>query len=198
MKNIRRARWSEELIGEKLQECVLALGIDRMPTRSEIDKYCGDYALSNKVDKTYGYYGWAKKLGLEMKKSDTETGKFGEAYAAQWLTHRGYKVERMTTRHPYDLLINGTIKADVKYSHLYKTKEGFAFYSFRLEKIYPTCDVYLAISEDPHGNKAVYIIPAKNVKQKQMSMGQKSSKYDKYLNRTDILDRLLQAYSDVG
>ena len=52
----------------------------------------------------------------------------------------GYQVQKMTTKHPYDLLINDNVKIDVKVSRCCNNN-GFKFYSFNLERKYHNCDI---------------------------------------------------------
>ena len=73
--------WTNELVSQKIMDAVKALNINHMPTRSEIHNFYGNDALTNKISKTLGYYGWAKKLGLPLKHNDTLTGKLGEKQA---------------------------------------------------------------------------------------------------------------------
>lgn len=78
---------------------------------------------------------------------------------------------------------------------MYKGDAG-NFYSFNLEKRFPTCDIYalLTISED----KKVYIVPAKNAMQTQISIGENESIYHKYLNQIDIVNDYVNAFQSIG
>lgn len=194
--NIQR-RWTEEKIQNQILLCVNELGLNRMPSKKEIETYFGDFALSNKISKGKGFYGWAKELNLPLKESDTLTGKIGESVARVYLEQNGFQVEQMSMKYPYDFLVNDVVKVDVKYSQLYK-KSKFGFYSFRLEKEYPTCDIYLLISYSPKGEHTFFIVPSKNVMQKQISIGEHSSIYHRYINRLDILKQYETAIKAVG
>ena len=188
--------WSDALIESKILECKEGLNLNRMPSANEMAKYFGNYALSNKISKGIGFYGWSVNLGLPMKLSETQTGKNGEAIAAKELEQLGYCVERMTTGYPYDLMVNAVVKVDVKFSNLYHGVNG-DFYSFRLNKAYPTCDVYILIANDDNGNKKLYVVPSKDVHQKQVSIGSGHSVYEKYLGRLDFLDAYEKAFKEV-
>ncbi len=181
-----RQKWTEEKIKEQLLYCINGLDLHRMPSKQEVDRYFGNYALSNKITKGKGFYGWAKELQLPLKSSDTLTGKAGEAIAKAYLEKNGFMVEQMSMRHPYDFLVNDVVKVDVKYSHLYQT-DKWGFYSFRLEKKYPTCDVYLLISDSPKGEHTFFVVPAKDVMQTQISIGEHMSSYHRYIGRLDVL-----------
>ena len=44
-------RWTDEIIKNKILEVVKFYNLDRMPTRSEVEVYFGDYSLSNAIDR---------------------------------------------------------------------------------------------------------------------------------------------------
>lgn len=191
--------WTDELIESMIIECKDGMGIARMPSRAEIKSYFGDDCLTNKISKTYGYYGWAERLGLSMKGSDTQTGKIGERFARKWLEEHGLDVQQMTTNYPYDLYVNGCVKVDVKYSHLYSPKgASFAFYSFRLGKEIPTCDIYLLIAQDKENTRRYFVVPSREAQQKQISIGEKKSVYYKYENRIDIILDYEAAFKNIA
>jgi len=181
--------WTEELIEKEILEIVDTLNERRMPTRKEAFSFCGDQRLTNKISKTIGYYGWAEKLGLAIKSSNTLTGKIFESYAANLLADNGHCVEHMPTNYPYDLLVDGSVRVDVKFSELLRSKSGYGYFSFSLRKKYPTCDIYLLIADDG-SEKDVYIIPAMSVVQTQISMGEHYSTYRRYIDRFDYIDKI--------
>lgn len=162
-----------------------------MPTRAEIRNFIGDDRLTNKISKTLGYYGWAAKLNLKVQENDTRKGKMGEEFAAALLEARGYSVLQMPQNYPYDLLVNDFVKIDVKFSNLYHGIAG-NFYSFALRKKYPTCDIYLLIANGDEQQKSIYILPSKNAIQTQISIGERTSIYDKYCNRYETIDQFLK------
>ena len=129
--------WTNELIKESIMDVVNTLQINHMPTRTEIRDFYGNDALTNRISKTFGYYGWAKRIGMPVKINDTLTGKISEKLAADILTQHGYEPMQMAQNYAYDLLVNCAVKIDVKYSNLYHGEQG-NFYSFALRKKYPT------------------------------------------------------------
>lgn len=68
-------RWDEEEIKRSVLEIVEKMGMDRMPSRSEIEEYTGNTALASKLARGGGIYHYAKLLGLQIKKSETLFGK---------------------------------------------------------------------------------------------------------------------------
>lgn len=189
--------WTENLIKENIMSVVKILNISHMPTRSEIRGVTGNDALTNKISKTDGYYGWAEKLNLPIKNNDTLTGKLGEKMAAELLKSRGYEVLQMSQNYPFDLLVNQSVKIDVKYANLYHGDKG-SFYSYGLAKKYPTCDIYLLISSDDENKQAIFVIPSRDVMQLQISIGEHSSIYHKYLDRYDVIDQYLKLYAEIA
>lgn len=189
--------WTQELIEQKIMEVVHGLEIVYMPTRSQIHEYFGNSALTDKISKSLGYYGWAKKLNLPIKSSETTTGKRGEAFVANILSEKGYLVERMQQNYPYDLFVNNCIKVDVKYSNLFHGSNG-SFYAFGLAKKYPTCDIYILVANDDSDKKSIYVLPSKNAMQKQISIGEHTSVYSKYQDKYEYIDRMIALVSKIA
>ncbi|QIB68245.1 hypothetical protein Ami103574_02475 [Aminipila butyrica] len=184
-------RWNKELIVSGIMEIKKYYGLDRMPTRKEIENFCMDTALTNKISKTGGFAQYAKELGLEIKESESKLGIYFENYVLKLLQRRGYDVELTTIRYPYDLLVNGRVKIDVKVSRSIVNKAG-EYYTFNLEKKQQTCDVYIAVCiNNSKEVQKVYVIPANVMKGKtQLSIGLNNSKYDCYLNKYRIIRTL--------
>ena len=60
-------RWTDEEITEKIIEIVKFSHLDRMPTRKEVEQYCGDTSLTNAVTRrTGGWYALAEKMRLPI------------------------------------------------------------------------------------------------------------------------------------
>lgn len=179
--------WNDDLIKERILEVVENLKLDRMPSRQEVIQYYNNSALAAKVGKeSGGWYKWAKKLNLSIKKSETGLGKQYEKKAFETLSNKGFAVEQMSQNFPYDLLVNDCVKIDVKTSHIYKGVNG-NFYTYNLEKSRSTCDIYLlyAMGED---NDVVYIVPSVFVpKNTQNSIGECNSKYHKFIDKWDYV-----------
>ena len=100
-------KWDDNRIKSELKNVMAALGIDRMPSRTEMDSVTHNTALSNKVMKTGGIRYWAENLGLELKNSETTLGNNYEYLAMNLLTNKGYKVNKMTTSQLYAYMEHG-------------------------------------------------------------------------------------------
>lgn len=189
-------RWNEEKIGQGILEVMEVLGVDRMPSSSEVVSVKGNYALSNKIAKTGGYYHWAKKLSLDIKKTETSFGFLYEQKVKDKLEKLGFKVEGMSVKHPYDLLVNDNIKIDVKVAKPCTSEVG-TFHTFNLEKRNPTCDIYVAITlTDSNQIERSFVIPSKYLKITQLSVG-KVSMYDKYIDKWDYIKKYDEFYESV-
>ncbi|RDY22860.1 hypothetical protein CHF27_011100 [Romboutsia maritimum] len=190
-------KWTDEKIEREIKNVIKTLNIDRMPSTSEIKKATNNYGLGIKITRSGGVRYWADKLGLELKNSETKFGNEWEFNMKKELEGKGYIVEKMSTKHPYDLLVNDNIKIDVKVSRYYH-KDNFKFYSFNLEKKYHNCDIFIfvGLKDGKEEIERLFIIPSKYLMGiKQLSIGTQS-KYDKYQNRWDYIEKYSEFYAE--
>ena len=190
--------WTNEMIEADILEVSRHIGNNLMPTRTDIHDFYGNDRLTNKISKTLGYYGWAKKLGLTVQDNDTSKAKKVEREVCELLSSKGFSVEMMLQNYPYDLLVDGILKIDVKVSALYKSPQMCEFYSFALRKKKPTCDIYILVARDGGNADKFYVIPSFKVQQLQISIGKHQSKYDIYLNKFSILDEYLHRVKTIS
>ncbi|MCA1029311.1 hypothetical protein LCM23_25190 [Cytobacillus kochii] len=189
-----RIRWNDELIKSELKKCISYLQIDRMPTASELITL-GRNDLHCKISKTKKYSGWAKEIGLEMKSSETTKGNTYEFYILEKIKEisSGFSVKKMSTKHPYDLLVNDCVKVDVKVCKAHN-HFGSRAHTFGINKKYATCDIYVCIALDEHDIVENYfIIPAARLQLTTLNIGT-DSKYNMYKNRWDILCNFVRYY----
>lgn len=190
--------WTEEKIKSAVFEVVEKLKLDRMPSKPEIEKYYGDYALTGKLKDSGGMYHYAKLYGLPIKESDTYFGIQYEQLANDILTKKGYDAELTSVLFPYDILVNKRVKIDVKVGRTLNSG-NINYYKFRFGKAKQTCDVYVAIAlnTDESINK-IYIIPASAVSGKtQLTIGYKTSKYDRYIDRWDYIKTIDNIFKSI-
>lgn len=186
--------WNEELIEEKILEVANTFSPVRMPTNSEICSYYGNTALSNKICKSGGFGEWSKRLGLPQKHSETSIGIIGETDIKKCLQDIGFEVETTSPRHPYDLLVNGCVKIDVKTANTSFVRNS-PVHSYRIAKKHQTCDFYIFYELDT-GKK--YVVPSHRCSgQKQVDMGNESTKYRLYLNAFYLIDNFEDVYSSM-
>lgn len=185
-------RWSDESIKAAVKEVMSALELERMPSRSECLRYFQNGSLCNAISKRKGgWYGLADEMNLPIKDSDTWLGKRQERIVAEMLREKGFGVEQMSQNFPYDLLVDDYIKVDVKASRLYRGKLG-NFYSFNLEKRFATCDIYVLLAlTDSNEIARTFIVPSKFVmKNTQISIGEITSKYDRFEDKWEHFDAM--------
>lgn len=189
--------WTNEKIKEEIIKVMKALNIERMPSNSEIKLITKSTALANKISKTGGFYYWADMLGIPIKESETSMGLEYEMLVKRSLENMGYKVDKMQTRHPYDLLANDAIKIDVKVStYFYGVDESYKSHSFNLGKKSHNCDIFILIGLDDNKNIVKFlVIPSKMLMGiKQVCIGE-ISKYDKYHNAFEYIAQYNSFYN---
>lgn len=187
---------TEEVIREEILDSISILGLSRMPTTSEL-RDIGRGRLHTRIGKSKGYSGWSEDLGIPLKSGTTTTGNKFEKVVALKLESIGYEVERMTTKHPYDLLVNSAVKIDVKSANIYYNK-GFKTHTFNLSKKNPTCDIYVLIALDENGEvEKELVVPSHFVNQRVIAIGVDSI-YDKYHERYDFVQQYSDFYKSVA
>lgn len=174
---------------KRICDLVKSMGINRMPTRTEVSKFTGNESLCNRIMRSGGFKAWAERLNLKFKNCETYFGNKYEELAAFRLKTWFKDVKRTPVKFPYDIVVNGRTKIDVKASRLYKGKTG-NYYTFNLESKYPKCDFYVAYClDDKDIIKKVLVIPACVMAGKsQLSVGENSI-YDKYNFGWDLIEK---------
>lgn len=190
-------RYTDKMIENEIIEVMRALNIKRMPSGNEIVAVTQSHSLPNKISRSGGYKYWAKRLGLDMKNSETNLGQKYEFIIKDILESKGYKVDKMTTGHPYDLLVNNNIKIDVKVSNYYHG-DTYKYHTFGLGKKYHNCDIFICVGINEEENiEKILIIPSKFLMNiKQLSVGIKSE-YDKYNEAWEYLDKYDRFYKEL-
>lgn len=181
-------KWTPELIESELRKCIESLMLDRMPTAAELREQLGRNDLHVQVGRTKKYSGWAAHLGLSLKSCETHMGNSYENKVGSLLVSKGYEVESMTTKHPYDLLVNGTVKIDVKVA-----KPNYHFkvrcHTFGVNKKEQTCDVYIcvAINEQSETEK-IFVIPSHMAQVKTLNVCNES-KYNRFIDAWHYIEQ---------
>ena len=187
-------KWTEEMIAEGITRIANCYHPKRMPTNREVILYEGNHKLANAIQKNGGYEYWAKRLGLEQHYSETILGTFGENYIANTLALMGFAVETTSTKHPYDLLIDGCVKVDVKTANTSYVR-GCPIHAYRLAKRQQTCDFYIFYEAD---TERVYVVPSHRCNgQTQVEMGEDSKLYSKYLGAYHLLAETSDLYQSM-
>ena len=192
-------KWTDDAIEQGLLTAVSEMGLERMPSKQEVDQFYGNSCLTNAVSKKVGWYKLAQRLGLPVKESETYFGKKQEQFVQEELISMGFEVRRMPQNFPYDLLVEDSVKIDVKSSRLYKGSGG-SFYSFNLEKPFCTCDIYvMRLLDDANTLKDTLIIPSKDIPTNtRVSVGASTSKYYRYRGRWDYIEEYCSFFHSVN
>lgn len=189
-------KWSEKLVKNSIVGCMNHLGLSRMPTLDEMQGYTGDSSLSNAVSHYGGTRKFSKEIGTSLKTGDTINGWGAEKVVCNMLKKQGYRVERMSTGENFDLLVNEVVKIDVKSGRQYLL-DRYKVTTFGINNKHPHCDIYILV--DYHGKKPcrTLFIPSVFLSlSTTMSIGAKS-KYDKWINRFDVIDKYILFYEEI-
>ncbi|MCB2310675.1 hypothetical protein LGL55_06000 [Clostridium tagluense] len=194
---VKGIKWNEDLIESKIYEVMRLLGIDRMPSTAETELILRDSSLSNKIAKTGGFNKWADRLGIEVKRSETQLGHKFEGKAKELIENLGYTTKQMSCKYPFDILVNDKISIDVKSAKVYLS-HGSRVHTVGINKKYATCDIYLIFALDEDENiERTFIIPGCDLKVTSMNFG-KDSIYNAYLDRWDLLKKYDDFYNNLA
>ncbi|MCK6203948.1 hypothetical protein KZX50_00605 [Bacillus infantis] len=188
-------KWTEELIESELRKCIKSLQINRMPSADEL-KMLGRNDLHCKISRTKKYKGWADTLGIPLKSSETTKGNKYEWFIKKRIEAISdhLNVEKMATKHPYDLLVNDCVKIDVKVAAPHMLRGQSRVHTFGLNKKYATCDIYVCVALDESENvERTFIIPSSHAQIVTLCVG-KESKYNKYVDNWDFIRQFVDTY----
>lgn len=191
--------WNNDKFEKEILKSMQVLCIDRMPSRSELESIKRT-DLASALNRSYGYYGWAKRLGIKTKDSETKKGKKYEIIAETILKEKFPNVEiiQMSQNHPFDILLDGSVKIDVKVGTIHNGFDVPA-YTFRTGKKYGSCDIYLCIGLNSELEiDKIFVIPTifANVSNINICMGGKS-KYLKFDNRWDYIRKMMEKNHEI-
>ena len=159
-----------------------------MPTASEL-KSIGRNDLHCKISKTRKYSGWANQLGISLTSCNTRKGQRYEDEISVKLNSLGFKVERMSTKYAYDLLVNGLVKIDVKAGGVWLQNGKYPIHSFGINKKKQTCDIYVLASLGEGSDiEKIFVVPSHLAKVGTISMGAET-RYAKFLDRFDYISK---------
>lgn len=178
--------WDEALIENKIREVMKELNIHHFPSNGELTKN-GKSSLCNAISRSGGFLYWKEKTGLKTDPVLCEIGWHGEEIVANKLIELGFNFHKESVTCPFDFTVGDFVRVDSKYSHICKGENG-SYYSCNLTTNKRDCDIYIVVCEDDNKNHKFYVIPHVAVfNQKQISIGMKNSKWNKYENRFDLI-----------
>ena len=182
--------WTDEDVVNTINKIIEIHQLDHFPTHSEMDNYTGNSSLSAKVSKSGGTRYWANKMNLPIKQCESELGNDYELLAMELIKlNTGYESCQTKPRYPYDLLVNNSIKVDVKVSYPFlASKNGATSNTFNLEKREPTCDIFILFCLNEEGTLIKTVIIPSNVLfgRTQVGIGKKS-KWDYFIDKWNYI-----------
>lgn len=188
--------WDEQKIIQEVKKLIELNDLKRFPTHKELDDFYGNSSLSNAISKHGGSRYFENKLGLNISKcNNTMLGeKYEEICIKDIKKHIGLDAILTKRRYPYDLLVDGNVKIDVKTS--IELKDIPNCYSYNLEKRNQTCDLYVfyGLSRQTQEVLQTVIIPSCKINAKQFCISNK----DRYGYLKTYKDRwdLIQKYNN--
>jgi hypothetical protein len=188
-----KKRSNEECEAELLG---VAASIGRMPSNSYLLQ-SGMSWLSNWIARNGGFVEVAARLNLQREHSDSDTGWQGEKEVQAILECNGFEVQRsQQVKSPFDLLIDGVVKVDVKTSSLTTRQNSQSGGSvtgwfYRIGKM-PQADIVALFCMD---SKDIFLIPWNQLPHTNVTLSQGGGKYRKYMNNFAALRRLCELRS---
>lgn len=182
-------KWNDELIVLEIKKMVEERQMTTFPTHSEIISHFGNSSLVCALSRHGGTKKFAEILGLDMKSCESKFGDIVEEMCKNHIEQfTSLSVSRTPVRFPYDLLVQNAVKIDVKSAVPFDNYGRSKYYSFNLEKKQQTCDIFVfyCMSEN-FQVKRTLIVPSFVLSGKtQFCIGERS-KYNKYLDRWEII-----------
>lgn len=191
------SKWNDEIAIETILSVKDTLGVNYMPTNSEFKLILGNSKLVSWLNKNGRRARLKSELCLPDKPSCSLTGDVNEWYIINVLKDMGYTAEKTQPRHPYDILVNGVVKIDVKSANPIPSKvKKMNEFVFAINNREPKCDLMVFVTVFSETNKEIYVIPSHLIKQSQLGIGE-SSKYDIYKNRFDYIPKYINFYETI-
>jgi hypothetical protein len=153
-------KWDNELLENALAPMVSDLG--RFPTLGEM-RDMGRNDMACQVTKRGGSLFWAEKMKTSITESDTVKGWRGEEKVTKWLFSLGLDPQRQSTQCPFDILVNGCLRIDVKTASFAKYGPSSGWF-YRMGKRVP-CDVVVCYRTDKDDFYAfpLWLVPSTNL-----------------------------------
>lgn len=190
-------KWSDDKVESEILRVIKELGIDHFPTHKEMKSVIGDKSLSCRISKTQGTVYWSEKLGIPIKYCKTNFGNKFELIAIDDIFENTMLSSSHTSMgHPYDIYVNNCVKVDVKVSKPFINNSGTAAFTFNLEKVIPTCDIYVlyCVDEKESVIKTIIIPSCMLFGQSQLGVGM-TSKWDMYKDKWNIISEYNKFFS---
>lgn len=188
-----RKSWTTSLIESELRAICISFGY--MPSCQQM-RDLGRNDLMCAITKNGGLFAWSDRVGFKRRASDSDFGWYGEEIVASILRERGHRVERsVAVKAPFDLLVDGVLRIDVKTANLatYKNRGiPCSGWYYRIGKI-PGSDLVALLKAD---TKDIYFIPWDACPRGNITITS-GGKYTQYANRFDIVQRHVESLTQL-
>ena len=179
------AYWNDARIREHLQRVVMEGNAGVMLSDGDLLEM-GEGSLARAIARSdHSYREWADMIGAEIKDTNVSRSYDIETWVKGELEARGHKVEYTTHKCPYDLLVDGKIRVEVKSSPWKASKKAGTYgYAFRMGRNpqHRAFDVGVFVGVDEDNNpERVYIMPAARARQTTVTITASAS-WNKYLS----------------
>lgn len=186
-----------ESVIKRLKLLISELKMDRMPVTSEVQNSSYGNSLHNDIVRLGGYRYFAEIMNLPIKHSETSLGQDFEYKVIDLLREMNYNVIKMDTLHPFDILINDTVKIDVKVANARVDDKGNVSHTFGINKRIASCDIYIIVClNEDKSIERLMVIPSHHLKIVTLCIG-KNSKYNKYIDRFDYIDSYSEFFNSI-
>src|SRR5690606_3116975 len=161
-----------------------AKAVGRMPSGPELHA-AGRADLAAQIARRGGFKRWAERLGLAQKGTETHWAHRWEESEARFFRSLGADVERMSTRHPFDMLVNGH-RVDVKASRWHEYAGRVRGYTFAGLKRGAHADFFDAVCIKDGVVAARFVVPAESARVMTLHLSpcdlEGGGKYGRFLN----------------
>lgn len=184
-----RTRRSEKWEESKILEEINKLKLKEFPTSNYL-KSINRNDLSCAISRNGGWKYFSEKTNLPLTKSDTLTGWGGEDWISDFLSKRGYKIARGSTKEHFDILVDDCVRIDVKTASyaIYGDKDQSRGWFYRMGKTI-SADIAILYRKDQDD---FYVIPWFLCPSTNATITESGGWYKNYLLRLDILDEMIK------
>lgn len=186
--------YNHELIKQEIEKVAEIRGCFPSSQYLRQNGYCD---LDNAIQRSGGFKYWRETMEDKLVFTNN-IGDDGEETIQTKLESLGYKVTKETRKNLYDLTVNDNVRVECKLSHI-SLFNGFEGYSCNLHKHTTAFDILIVICRDKENNDTFYVIPHTKVfNHSQISFGINKSKWDKYIDNFQIIDKYNDFYNSLN
>lgn len=181
-----RRSWTDDMVESELVDICQSIG--HMPSNSELGRMSRT-DLANQIARRGGFFKWSERVGYDRTFSCTDMGRSGERIVASIVNLMGHKAEqRKAVKSPYDLLVDGLVRVDVKTANQVNYV-GFPAWYYRIGK-HVQSDLVILFQAD---TLIAHVLPWFIVNTTNITISPTSKKYDAYKNAWNLLDAMVES-----